>query len=133
MAEIKRKLERAQAQCLDGAIETSELKSISGPLKTRRVEIQIRISGNEAPSMIQLHPSAAGTYRWLAENLHQVIEGDDGEEVLAELRKLIERVDFIPAEGLGKFDLRVHGSLSVLLGQRSARRQKAPRRLAAGL
>ena len=38
----------------------------------------------------------AASARRLAENLHQAIDGDDGEEVRAELRKLIERVDFIP-------------------------------------
>jgi hypothetical protein len=112
LAEIERKLKRAQAMCLDGAIETSELKSISAPLNTRRAEIQSRLSNEEAPSVIQLHPGAADAYRRLAEDLHQAIEGDDGQEVRAELRKLIERVDFIPAEGLGQFDLRVHGSLA---------------------
>lgn len=62
--------------------------------------------------MIQLHPGAAEAYRRLAENLHQAIEG---EEVRRELRKLIDRVDFIPVAGLGKFQLEVHDSLAALL------------------
>ena len=36
-------------------------------------------------------------------------------EIRAELRRLIDRVDFIPTEGLGKFQLEVHGSLAALL------------------
>ena len=124
LAEIERKLKRAQTMCLDGAIETSELKSISGPLKARRTEIQSRLSTEEAPSVIQLHPGAADAYRRLAEDLHQAIEGDDGGEVRAELRKLIERVDFIPVEGLGRFQLEVHGSLAALLALGQAQKAK---------
>ncbi len=101
LAEIERKLKRAQTMCLEGAIETDELKTISAPLKTRRSEIQARLAADVAPSVIQLHPGAADAYRRLAENLHQAIDGEDGEEVRAELRKLIDRVDFIPIEGLG--------------------------------
>ena len=44
------------------------------------------------------------------------IEGEAGEDLRRELRRLIDRVDFIPLEGLGKFDLRVQGSLAALLG-----------------
>lgn len=126
LAEIERKLKRAQAMCLEGAIETDELKTISAPLKTRRNEIQARLAVDASPSVIQLHPGAAEAYRRLAENLLQAIEGDDGEEVRTELRKLIERVDFIPAEGLGKFQLEVHGSLAALLALGKARNAKNP-------
>ncbi|VXB99751.1 hypothetical protein BREVUG8_70218 [Brevundimonas sp. G8] len=36
-----------------------------------------------------------------------------GEDLRHELRKLIERVDIVPMNGLGKFDLQVRGSLAV--------------------
>ena len=62
----------------------------------------------------------------MAENLHLAIEGDAGEGLRQELRRLIDRVDFIPLEGLGKFDLRVHGSLAVLLGLGGARNAENP-------
>ena len=112
--------------CLDGAIETAELKTISAPLKARRTEIQGRLASDGTPSVIQFHPGAADAYRWLAADLHQAIEGDDGEELRAELRKLIERVYFIPAEGLGKFQLEVHGSLVALLALGGAQNAKNP-------
>ncbi len=51
---------------------------------------------------------------------------DDGEEVRSELRKLIERVAFIPLEGLGKFQLEVHGSLAALLALGETGQQKPP-------
>lgn len=54
-------------------------------------------------------------YRRLAENLHKAIESEGGEEVRTELRQLIDRVDFIPAGGLGKFQLEVHVRLAALL------------------
>ncbi len=44
-----------------------------------------------------------------------MVKGEDGEEVLTELRRLINRVDFIPVDGLGRFQLQVHGSLVALL------------------
>ena len=130
LAEIDRKLKRAQTMCLEGAIETDELKTISAPLKIRRNEIQARLAADAAPSVLQLHPGAAEAYRRLAENLHQAIEGD---EVRAELRRLIDRVDFIPQEGLGKFQLEVHGDLAALLRWVRPRQQKAPELLATGL
>jgi hypothetical protein len=46
--------------------------------------------------------------------------------VRTELRKLIERVDFIPLQGLGKFQLEVHGSLAALLALGQARNAKKP-------
>ena len=80
-----------------------------------------RQSGDATPDPVpaepvRLHPGIAEAYRRLAEDLHLAIEGDAGEVLRQELRQLIERVDFIPLDGLGKFDLRVHGSLAVLLG-----------------
>lgn len=50
-----------------------------------------------------------------------------------ELRKLIDRVDFIPAEGLGKFQLEVHGSLAALLALGQARNAKNPRAVGHGV
>ncbi|WP_312217833.1 hypothetical protein [Brevundimonas sp.] len=47
--------------------------------------------------------------------LDGAMEGEDGEEVRSELRNLIDRVDFIPVAGLGKFQLEAHGSLAGLL------------------
>ena len=35
-------------------------------------------------------------------------------------------MDFYPLEGLGKFDLQMHGSLAVFLGQNEARIAKSP-------
>ena len=69
----------------------------------------------------------------MAENLHLAMEGESGEDLRQELCKLIERVDFLPMKGLGKSDLRVHGSLAVLLGLGGAQNAgKPPRRLPAG-
>lgn len=118
--------------CLDGAIETSELKSINAPLKTRRTEILARLSAEEPPSVIQLHPGAVDAYRRLTEDLQQALEGDAGEDLRTELRKLIESVDFIPLDGLGKFDLRVHGSQVALLTPNGSPSAESPASCACG-
>lgn len=68
----------------------------------------------------------------LAEELQQPLEGDAGEDLRAELRKLIEHVDLIPPEGLGKFVPRAHGSLAVLLAWATPQKQKTPRLEAMG-
>ena len=39
---------------------------------------------------------------------------------------MIDRVDFIPIEGLGKFQLEVHGSLAALLALGHARNAENP-------
>lgn len=57
---------------------------------------------------------------------HQAIDGEDGDQVRAELRKLIDRVDFIPMEGLGKLQLEVHGSLAALLAMGQAQKAENP-------
>jgi hypothetical protein len=112
---------------LDGAIETPELKTNSAPLQARRQELTALLS-EAAPQTVQLHPGAAEAYCRLATDLHQAIEGDDGEDVRTELRKLID-----PVDGLGKFQLEVHGSLAALLALRGAQNAKTPAVLAAGV
>jgi hypothetical protein len=51
----------------------------------------------------------------MAKNLHLALAEDGGEGIRDQVRELIERVDFIPLQGLGRFDLRVHGKLAALL------------------
>ena len=116
LAEIARRLARAQTMCMDGAIEIADLKGLSEPLKARRRELQDRLaSASQAPSPVQVHPRAASAYQRLAANLHEALEREDAEEMRGELRKLIERVDFMPLPEHGQFDLRVHGRLADLL------------------
>ena len=75
LAEIARRLQRAQSMCLDGAIDTAELKTLSEPMKARRGEVQLRLdSATQPPSPVQLHPQAAEAYRRLAADLHGALE-----------------------------------------------------------
>jgi hypothetical protein len=55
-------------------------------------------------------------YAKLAERLYEPMDDVSGEKVRTELRALIERVDFEPHEGLGKFGLYIHGKVAALLG-----------------
>ena len=125
LLEIGRQLERAQVMFMEGVVDLNTLKVRTAPLEARRQELTALLS-EAAPQTVQLHPGVAEAYQRLAEDLQQALEGDAGEDLRAELRKLIERVDFIPLDGLGKFDLRVHGSLAVLLGLGGTQKAENP-------
>ncbi|WP_407059711.1 recombinase family protein [Brevundimonas bacteroides] len=126
LAEIARKLERAQTLCIDGAMEIEELKSRSAPLKARRTELHALLAEVDEPETVALHPAAAQAYAQLASRLYEALEGDEGEEVRNELRKLIEGVDLHPLEQKGKFELEVRGTLAALLGVGRAQTAKSP-------
>ena len=116
LAEVWRKLERAQVMCLDSAIDTAELKKLSEPHRARLAVLQKRLAvAVQPPSPIQLHPQAAEAYRRLAANLHIMLERNDADNVKAELCRLIERPDFTPVPAHSRFTLRVHGRLADLL------------------
>lgn len=123
--EIGRQLERAQVMFMEGVVDLDTLKARTAPLEARRQELNALLF-EAAPQTVQLHPGVAEAYQRLAEDLQQALEGDAGEDLRTELRKLIERVDFIPLQGLGKFDLRVHGSLAVLLGLGGTQKAENP-------
>ncbi len=126
LASIERQLERAQLMCMEGVMEIEDLKTRSIPLKARRSELQALLAEVDQQSIVSLHPSAAQAYAQLASRLHEALEDDDGEEVRAEIRKLVDRRDFYLLEGLGRFDLQVHGSLGVLLGLSEGQTAESP-------
>ena len=111
---------------MEGVVNLETLKARTAPLEVRQQELTALLS-EAAPQTMQLPPGVADTYQRLAEDLQQALEGDAGEDLRVELRKLIERVDFIPLDGLGKFDLRVHRSLAVLLGLGGTQKTETPR------
>jgi site-specific DNA recombinase len=126
LAEINRRLERGQMMFMEDMISMEDLKAKTAPLAKRREELQAIIAVSPDPIVVQMHPGAAEGYRRLAENLHLAVEGDDGEDLRRELRQLIDHVDFIPLEGMGKFDLQVHGSLATLLRLGDAQTAQSP-------
>ena len=125
LADIGRQLERAQIMFMKGLVNFETLEVRTAPLEARRQELTALISV-AAPQTVQMHPGVAEAYQRLADDLQQALEGDVGEDLRTEVRKLIDRVDFIPLQGLGKFDLRVHGSLAVLLGLGGTQKAENP-------
>ncbi|WP_354702823.1 recombinase family protein [Brevundimonas vancanneytii] len=126
LAEIARRLERAQVMFMEEVIDLETLKARTAPLKAQQVELTGLLSEVAPTETVRLHPGITQAYRRLTEDLHLAIEGDAGEDLRKELRRLIDRVDFIPLDGLGKFDLRVHGSLAVLLGLGGTQKAENP-------
>lgn len=93
---------------MGGAVDLNTLKARTAPLEARRQELNALLS-EAAPQTVHLHSGVAEAYQRLAEDLQHALEGDAGEHLRTELHNLIERVDFIPLQGLGKF--RPAGSL----------------------
>ena len=129
LAEIGRRVGRANEAYLAGAMDLADMARAVEPLKARRAEIEDQLAQAEAPPVIVLHPGAAAAYRALAEQVEEALDAADGAEVRDAFRALIERVDFTPLKGLGRFDLTVHGRLAELLdlSEGVRRAQKNPR------
>ena len=118
LAGVQRRLDRAVAAMLDGVLDAEDLKRQVEPLKARKTEIEDQLANAASPAEpVQLHPGAAEAYRAIAEGLHEALNAEDGQETRDAFRALIERVDFTPLEGHGRYGLTVHGSLARLLGQ----------------
>jgi site-specific DNA recombinase len=116
LAEVGRRIERATESYLAGGIELPAFHALLEPLKARKATLQAdleRAAGGE--QVVQLHPGAVEAYRQMAEGLREALADPDADEVRAEFRKLIARVDFTPLEGHGQFELMVHGQLSHVL------------------
>lgn len=116
MAELDRKLARGKHMFLNGLIEMAEFETLVADLKGRKQTIETKLPAIDEPLEVSLHPAMAQAYAALAGRLHAAMDSERGEKVRTELRALIERVDFQPVEGLGKFELQVHGKLKALLG-----------------
>ncbi|MEE2848930.1 MAG: hypothetical protein VX561_03600 [Pseudomonadota bacterium] len=67
--------------------------------------------------MTQLYPSAASADGQRVGRFHEALEDNDDEDIRAEIRQRVSRMDTYLLDGLGKFDLQVHGSLGVLLAE----------------
>lgn len=116
LAEIGRRLDRVQSAYVEGAMEVDELKARSAPLKARREALEADLAAAGEPTALRLHPGAAEFYRGLVDQLAEVLADADAGEVRLAMRRLIERVDFTPLDGHGRYDLVVHGKIAALLG-----------------
>ena len=116
LSEIERRFARAQEMCLNEAISIAELKTLTERHAARRTELEAKLASLDEPSEVALHGGAARAYGKLAEQLHNVLDGEKGEKARTALRQLIERVDFQPLKGLRKYDRKGHGKLAALLG-----------------
>ena len=117
LAEVERRLGRTQDLYVAGQIEMEEVKRRNAPLLVKRDELRARLAQADTPPPAKIRPfgPVALAYARTADQLHLALEGDDGAEMRAELRKLIECVVFTPLPGKGAFDLRVEGKLGQLL------------------
>lgn len=130
LAEIARKLKRAQTMCMDGAMEIDELKTRSAPLKARRAELQALLVEVETPSVLSLHPGVAEAYRRMAEQLREALDDADGSEARNAIRSLIDQIVFVPTKASGSSSWRSKATLRGCCASPARlghRQQKAPR------
>lgn len=134
LAELGRRIDRATEAYLSGQIELDAFAALQQPLKQRRTEIsaQLQLAAGGNDQVVQLHPGAIEAYRRLAVDLHETLAAPDADEIRQIFRKLIERVDFVPEEGLGKFGLVVHGRLAGVLQVVAPRRAQNSKNPTAG-
>lgn len=62
-------------------MEMAELEALTSGLKARKVQLERKLASVETPSVVVQHPAAAEVYGLLAQRLHEMFEGDDGEEI----------------------------------------------------
>jgi site-specific DNA recombinase len=134
LAELGRRIDRATEAYLAGQIELDAFAALQEPLKARRADIsaQLALAAGGGDQVVQLHPGAVEAYRCMAVDLHESLADPDADEVREIFRKLIDRVDFVPEEGLGKFGLVVHGRLAGILQVASPRRAQNSKNPTAG-
>jgi hypothetical protein len=101
--------------CLNGVISIAKLKGLTDKHAARRSELEDKLALIESPKVVTPLPGLSAVYAELSARLHAALDEEDGEDLRTELRKLIERVDFIPLEGMGKFDLAVRAKHKALL------------------
>lgn len=82
--------------------------------------------------MTQLYPSAASADGQRIGRFHEDLEDNDDEEIRAEIRQRVSRMDTYLFEGLDRFDLQVLGSLGVLLGLSEGQTSESPTALCGG-
>lgn len=96
---LRRRIERCKTMYVNGFIELDELTQRLTELQRQLTEARTE----RRPNVAAL--SGAEARRFILDNLHRVLDVSDGDPIRTELRRLIERVDFYPAEGLGRYTL----------------------------
>ncbi|QDH72757.1 hypothetical protein FKQ52_04525 [Brevundimonas sp. M20] len=111
---IRRKLERARMMFTEEMITIDELRARAAPLTSRRSQLEALIAPSPFLIVAQLSPSARKRIARLADAPQLAIMGDMGEDLRRGGCKLIEVVEFVPPEELGRFEPHVRGHLAGL-------------------
>ena len=81
-------------------------------LENRRKELELLISGSQAPAP-RLHPNVAEVYRQTVSSLLEVLARDDSGEARDVVRSLIETITLVPEDG--KLRVEIRGELASIL------------------
>lgn len=81
LAEIARKLERAQEMCLNEVISICDLKDLKARHAGRREALEAKLASLDEPADVAVRPMAAQAYARLAERLYEAMDDSSGEKV----------------------------------------------------
>ena len=98
--ELRRTIDRGVDQLLAGTAPAALGERLK-LLETEAEAIAAELEHTDEDAPVELHPAAAERYRRMVANLQRKLDSGKGasEEVFAEVRKLIERIEVRPVEG----------------------------------
>ena len=110
---------------MDG-VPASRVKDKMADLESRKAELEARLKDGQDSSIL-IHPRMANYYRDEVARLREALNGDDGHEAMAVMRKLIDRIVLTPVEdetGRKILSIDLYGHLANILSL--ANRAKTP-------
>ncbi len=117
LEETKRRAMRLVDQVADGILAGEAVSDRLKSLEVKRAQLEAELSEQSA-EIVDLHPSIAGRYRQLVEDLQSGLQGEgtvERNDAREAFRTLITAVRLIPAEGRGQYEIEIEGDLATLL------------------
>ena len=117
LADVVKQIDRIVDAIAEG-LATASMKGKLTGLESERIELERSVAECEADeSVVALHPAAADAYRQQVVNLERALDDDPAarQEAATIVRSIIDRVEIVPLNGRGQYELLVHGLVAEIL------------------
>jgi len=117
LGELTRSITRAVDAICDGTA-TPELKRRLVEMEAEKARLESEMAREKPDTVVSLHPAALEEYRRNAEQLFDALAADSlaQAEAATLLRAVIDRIDVVPLDGRGRYNLKVVTRLETLIG-----------------
>ncbi|MBE0533680.1 MAG: recombinase family protein [Rhodospirillales bacterium] len=117
LGELGRSITRAVDAICEGTA-TPELKRRLVEMEAEKARLESEMAREKPDTVVSLHPAALEEYRRNAEQLFDALAADSlaQAEAATLLRAVIDRIDVVPLDGRGCYDLKVVTRLETLIG-----------------